>query len=163
MRYRLAIDIGPVFTSASYEGAEQSRALQLSPFARDLPSAQFLADGSVQVKPLAETLRSIVSTAQNQLHEVPTSVGVSYPATWEPRQVLLLWEALVLGGIPDADTEPVDDSNPTVPATLGPADHDQSRSRSYLPAPRGRLLAGANVAGSPEPRFSRSSRVWRQV
>jgi hypothetical protein len=163
VRYRLAVDIGPVFTSASYEGAEESRALQLSPFARDLPSAQFLADGSVQVKLLAETFRCIVSTAQNQLHEVPTSVWVSYPATWEPRQVLLLWEALVLGGIPDADTEPVDDSNPTVPATLSPADHDQSPVAVVPARARGRLLAGANVAGSPEPRFSRSSRVWRQA
>ena len=114
VRYRLNIDIGAVFTSASYEGAEESGALQLSPFARDLPSAQFLADGKVQVNPLAGTLRGIVSTAQNQLHEVPTSVGVSYPATWDPTQLLLLWEALVLGGIPDADTEPVDDPKPTV-------------------------------------------------
>ena len=126
MRYRLNIDIGTVFTSASYEGAEESGALQLSPFARDLPSAQFLADGRVQVNPLAETLRRIVSTAQNQLHEVPTSVGVSYPATWDPRQLLLLWEALVLGGIPDADTEPVDYPKPTVLAALSPVDHDQS-------------------------------------
>jgi len=147
VRYRLAVDIGPVFTSASYEGAEQSRALQLSPFARDLPSARFLADGSVQVKPLAETFRSIVSTAQNQLHEVPTSVGVSYPATWEPRQVLLLWEALVLGGIPDADTEPVDASKPTVPATLSPADHDQS---SVVVVP----------AYAPRPAIGRRKRGW---
>ena len=45
MRYRLTIDIGAVFTSARYEEAEESGALQLSPFARDLPSAHFLADG----------------------------------------------------------------------------------------------------------------------
>ena len=86
VRYRLTIDIGAVSTSATYEGAEESGALQLSPFARDLPSAQFLADGTVQVKPLAETLRGIVSTAQNQLYEVPTSVGVSLPRSWGPRQ-----------------------------------------------------------------------------
>ena len=147
VRYRLAIDIGAVFTSASFEGAEESRALQLSPFARDLPSAQFLADGRVQVKPLGETLRSIVSTAQNQLHEAPTSVGVSYPATWGPRQVLLLWEALVLGGIPDADTEPVGDPKPTVPAALSPFDHDQSPV-AVVPA------------RAPRPAIGRSRRGW---
>ena len=90
------------------------------------------------------------------------SVRVSYPATWEPRQVLLLWEALVLGGIPDADTEPVDDSKPP-PAPPARLITTSRRSRSYLPAPRGRPFAGANVAGSPEPRFSRSPRVRRQA
>ncbi|HKN42830.1 MAG TPA: hypothetical protein VJW23_02815, partial [Propionibacteriaceae bacterium] len=152
MRYRLNIDIGAVFTSASYEGAEESGALQLSPFARDLPSARFLADGRVQVNSLAETLQGIVSTAQNQLHDVPTSVGVSYPATWDSRQLLLLWEALVLGGIPTADTEPVDDPKPTVLAALSPVD-DQSPV-TVLPAraPRAAIarrkrgwLAGAAI------------------
>ena len=75
MRYRLTIEIGAVFTSARYEEAEESGALQLSPFARDLPSAQFLADGRVQVKPLAETLRGIVATAQNQLRDADVGRG----------------------------------------------------------------------------------------
>ena len=145
-RYRLNIDIGTVFTSASYEGAEESGALQLSSFARDLPSAQFLADGRVQVNPLAETLRDIVSTAQNQLHEVPTSVGVSYPATWDPRQLLLLWEALVLGGIPDADTEPVGDPKPTVLAALSPVDHNQSPVAA-VPARASRPAIGRRKRG----------------
>ena len=75
MRYRLNIDIGAVFTSASYEGAEESGALQLSPFARDLPSAQFLADGKVQVNPLAGTLRGSFPRHRTNFTRVPTSVG----------------------------------------------------------------------------------------
>ena len=61
--YRLGVRIGTTSTSASYEMAEESAALHLSPIARDLPSAQFVAGGRVQVDRLAETLRGIVGTA----------------------------------------------------------------------------------------------------
>ena len=73
----------------------------------DLPSEQFLADGGVQRDAFAQTLRGIVATATEQLGEVPTSVGVTYPANWDSSQLLLLWEALVLAGIPDAGTQSV--------------------------------------------------------
>ena len=73
----------------------------------DLPSEQFLADGGVQRDAFTQTLRGIVATATEQLGEVPTSVGVTYPANWDSSQLLLLWEALVLAGIPDAGTQSV--------------------------------------------------------
>ena len=64
-----------------------------------------MTSGKVQVASLAETLRSIVTTANQQLGEAPTSVEVTYPSNWDPMQLLLLWEALVLAGIPDAATQ----------------------------------------------------------
>ena len=77
--YRLDIDIGATSTSASYHRAEESGVVQLNPFAHDLPSAQFVMSGRVQVDSLAETLRSIVTTASQQIREAPTSVEVTYP------------------------------------------------------------------------------------
>ena len=115
--YRLNIEIGATFTSASYQMAEESGVLPLSPSARDLPSAQFVADGKVQVASLAETLRSIVSTANQQLGEAPASVEVTYPGSWDPSRLFLLWEALVRAGIPDAvTTQAVADPKPLAPA-----------------------------------------------
>ena len=107
--YRLNIDIGAAFTSASYQRAEESGPLRLRAQGTsiDLPSEQFLADGGVQRDAFAQTLRGIVATATEQLGEVPTSVGVTYPANWDSSQLLLLWEALVLAGIPDAGTQSV--------------------------------------------------------
>jgi hypothetical protein len=107
--YRLNIDIGAAFTSASYQRAEESGPLKLCAqgTSSDLPSEQFLADGRVQRDAFAQTLRGIVATATEQLGEVPTSVGVTYPANWDSSQLLQLWEALVLAGIPDAGTQSV--------------------------------------------------------
>ena len=111
--YRLGVRIGTTFTSARYEMAEESAALHLSPIARDFPSAQFVTGGRVQVDRLAEALRGIVGTATKELGEHPGSVDVTYPASWDSRQLLLLWEALVLAGIPDAATRPITDPKPT--------------------------------------------------
>ena len=61
--YRLSVRIGTTSTSARYERADESEALRLSPIARDLPSAPFVAGGTVQVDLLAETLRGIVGAA----------------------------------------------------------------------------------------------------
>ena len=84
MTYRLNIDIGGTSTSASYHRAEESGVLRLSRFARDLPSTQFVADSTVAVASLAETLRSIITIANQQLGEAPTSVEVTYPASGIP-------------------------------------------------------------------------------
>ena len=46
--YRLTVAIGVEFTSASYEMAEGSEVLRLSPFAVDLPSARFLTDDGLR-------------------------------------------------------------------------------------------------------------------
>jgi hypothetical protein len=124
--YRLNVAIGTALTSACYEKADESGALQLSPFARELSSAQFLADGRVEVDSLAETLRGIVVTANQHLREAPATVGVTHPASWDPSQLLLLWEALVLAGIPDADTEPGDDPQATVLTHASQADPEPS-------------------------------------
>jgi dipeptidyl aminopeptidase/acylaminoacyl peptidase len=116
MAYRLNIDIGATSTSASYYRAEESGVVRLNPGAPDLPTAQFVMGGSVQVASLAETLRSIVATASQQLGETPASVEVTYPSSWDPMQLLLLWEALVLAGIPDAATQAVADPKPSAAA-----------------------------------------------
>jgi hypothetical protein len=129
--YRLNIDIGTIdigtaFTSASFERAEEAGPLRLC--ARDtsidLPSEQFLADGRVLRDAFAQTLRGIVATATEQLGEVPTSVRVTYPAGWPSSQLLLLWEALVLAGIPDAVTQPV---APPKPSSAEPQSQAESR------------------------------------
>ena len=96
--YRLSVRIGTTSTSARYERADESEALRLSPIARDLSSAPFVAGGTVQVDLLAETLRGIVGAATEELGEHPGSVEVTYPASWDSSQLLLLWEALVLAG-----------------------------------------------------------------
>jgi hypothetical protein len=57
--YRLTVAIGVEFTSASYQMAEGSEVLRLSPFAVDLPSARFLIDDGLRTESLAETLRSM--------------------------------------------------------------------------------------------------------
>ena len=119
--YRLHIDIGTAFTAASYETAGESGALRLTPHAEELPSARFLADGGVHVKSLAVTLRGIVGSATRELREVPASVRVTYPASWEYNQLLKLWEALVLAGIPDAVTEPTADRTPPPPRETAPS------------------------------------------
>ena len=147
--YRLGVRIGTTFTSASYEMAEESGALHLSPIARDLPSAQFMTGGRVQVDLLAETLRGIVGTATEELGEHPGSVEVSYPASWDSRQLLLLWEALVLAGIPDAATRPITDPLPAPLVQVSQVDDGEPRP------PRGRpwqaqsrwLAAAASARG----------------
>jgi len=144
--YRLNIDIGTRFTSASYVSAEESGVLTLSPSARRLSSAQFLADGRVRVDSLAWMLRGIVATASQQLQEVPVSVGVRYPVSWDSHQLLLLWEALVLAGIPDADTEPGADPAATVLASRSPFDHEQS-SVEIAPARASKEGAGWRKRG----------------
>jgi hypothetical protein len=53
------------------------------------------------------------------------SVVVRYPVSWDSHQLLLLWEALVLAGIPDADTEAGADPAATVLAPRSPFDHEQ--------------------------------------
>ena len=128
--YRLNIDIGASFTSASYQRAEESGVLRLSPFAHDLPSGEFVADSRGQVAWLAETLRSIAAAANQQLGEAPASVEVTYPASWDPRQLFLLWEALVLAGIPDAATQAVADPRPSVSAPR--VEHEPSEAKAEL-------------------------------
>ena len=118
--YRLSIDIGVAFTSASYEVAAGSEALQLSPSAAELPSTRFLTEDGLQADSLAETLRGMVATASQQLGEAPAAVEVTYPRTWDSNQLLLLWEALVLAGIPDALTRAAADPQPS--ATASPVD-----------------------------------------
>jgi len=151
--YRLSIEIGTTFTSARCERAEESEALRLSSFARDLPSAQFVTGGEVQLDSLAETLRGIVDTATEELGEHPGSVEVTYPASWESGQLLLLWEALVLAGIPDAATRPVADPEPTTEVQLSPADYGERRT-ALVPAP-----AAADVAARTRTGWRRK-RVW---
>ncbi len=128
--YRLTIDIGVAFTSASYEMAEGSEVLRLSPFAVDLPSARFLADDGLRIESLAETLRNIVETARQQLGEEPASVQVTYPASWQPGQLLQLWEVLVLAGIPDAVTQVAAEPKPS--ASPPSVDDGQSPAKTTL-------------------------------
>jgi WD40-like Beta Propeller Repeat len=132
--YGLNIDLGTAFTSASCEKAGESVALQLSPATQDFPSTRFVTDGGVQVDSLAEILRGIVSTANQQLGEVPTSVRVTYPPSWASSELLRLWEALVLAGIPDAATEPASEPKPSV--SVPPANHEQPPAETVLPSPR---------------------------
>ena len=110
--------------------------LPLSPSAPDLPSAQFVTDGKVQVASLAETLRSIVTAANQRLEEAPASVEVTYPGSWDPSWLFLLWEALVLAGIPDAvTTQAVADPKPLAPAPR--VEHEPSEAKTaLLPQPR---------------------------
>jgi hypothetical protein len=128
--YRLTVAIGVEFTSASYEMAEGSEVLRLSPFALDLPSARFLTDDGLRTESLAKTLRSIVETARQQLGEEPASVQVTYPASWKSGQLLQLWEALVLAGIPDAATQVAAEPKPT--ASPPSADEQQSSAKTTL-------------------------------
>jgi hypothetical protein len=114
--YRLSINIGNVLTSASYEMADESQPLGLSSSAEDLSSARFITDGRLQVDLLADALRGIVTVANDQLGEIPGSVAVSYPVSWDSNRLILLWEALVLAGIPDAATVPVAEAKPLVAA-----------------------------------------------
>ena len=111
--YRLTINIGVAFTSASYEMGAGSEVLRLSSYAVDLPSARFLTDEGLRIDWLAETLRSIVASARRQLGEDPASVQVTYPASWLSGQLLQLWEALVLAGIPDAMTQVAAEPKPS--------------------------------------------------
>jgi hypothetical protein len=129
--YRLGVRIGTTSTSARYEMAEESAALRLSPIARDLPSAQFVAGGRVQVDRLAEALRGIVGTATKELGEHPGSVEVSYPASWDSRQLLLLWEALVLAGIPDAATRPITDPKPAPLVQVSQVDDGETATEVF--------------------------------
>jgi hypothetical protein len=149
--YRLTVEIGVAFTSASYGMAEGSEVLRLSPYAVDLPSARFLADDGLRIDWLAETLRSIVETARQQLGEEPASVQVIYPASWQSGELLQLWEALVLAGIPDAMTQVAAEPKPS--ASPPSVDDEQSPAKTTLlparAAPRvrpGWLVAAAVVA-----------------
>lgn len=156
--YRLSVRIGTTLTSARYENAEEPEVLRLSPIARDLPSAPFVAGRTVQVDLLAETLRRIVGAATEELGEHPGSVEVTYPTSWDSSQLLLLWEALVLAGIPDAATRPVTDPKPAPLVQVSPVDDRKQllklfpprvsalrlRLRSPLLCPRRR---GANACG----------------
>ena len=140
--------------------------LRLSPFARDLPSAQFVVDGELQIASLAQTLRSIVTTANQQLGEAPASVQVTYPASWDPRQLLQLWEALVLAGIPDAVTQAAADlkTSPSVP--LSPGDYSEpptelmpaSQVPEVVPAPTEVVPASTEALPAPTPREVAPSR-----
>ena len=142
--YRLNIEIGTTSTSASYHGAEESGVVRL-------PSAQFVTSGRVQVASLAETLRSIVTAASQQLGEAPTSVEVTYPSNWDPMQLLLLWEALVLAGIPDAATQEVADPKPSAAAPR--VEHEPSEAKTAFlsqpaaPIAKRRWLVIAAIAG----------------
>ena len=158
MPYRLNIEIGATFTSASYQMAEESGVLPLSPSARDLPSAQFVADGKVQVASLAETLRSIVSTANQQLGEAPASVEVTYPGSWDPSRLFLLWEALVLAGIPDAvRPRPLLTRSPWHLRLVLSRSRRRPRPRSSPSPPHpSRSAAGPSLQRSPP-----SARAWR--
>jgi hypothetical protein len=155
--YRLDIEIGAAFTSASYEMAEETGILRLSPLARDLPSAQFVVDGKVQVASLAQTLRNVVTAANQKLGEAPASVEVTYPASWDPRQLLLLWQALVLAGIPDAVTQAVADlkTSPSVP--LSPGDSSETPTE-LTTAPTEVVPASTQALPTPTPREVAPSR-----
>ena len=166
--YRLDIEIGAAFTSASYEMPDEQGVLWLGPFARDLPSAQFGVDGKVQVASLAQTLRSVVTTANQELGAAPASVEVTYPASWEPRQLLLLWQALVLAGIPDAVTQAAADlkTSPSVP--LSPGDYSETPTGDYsetptelVPPPTEVVPASNEVLPAPTPREVAPSRGTR--
>jgi Tol biopolymer transport system component len=128
--YRLTINIGVAHTSASYEMADGSEELRLSPLAADLPSARFVTAEGPQLESLAETLRGMVAAARKQLGEEPASVQVTYPASWAPARLLLLWEALVLAGIPDAVTLAVADPKP--PVSPPSVDDEESPARTTL-------------------------------
>jgi hypothetical protein len=137
--YRLTINIGVAFTSASYEMGAGSEVLRLSPYAVDLPSARFLTDEGLRIDWLAETLRSIVETARQQLGEEPASVQVIYPASWLSGQLLQLWEALVLAGIPDAMTQVAAEPKPS--ASPPSVDDQQSPAKTtLLPAKAARMV-----------------------
>ncbi len=156
--YRLAVRIGTTFTSARYEMAEESAALRLSPIAGGLPSAQFVTGGRVQVDRLAETLRGIIGTATEELGEQPGSVEVTYPASWDSRQLLLLWEALVLAGIPDAATRPITDPKPVPLVQVSQVDEGETPTEVVF-TPGVPARAPAEVAAAmPAP--SRRKRAW---
>jgi len=156
--YRLSVRIGTTFTSARCERAGESEVLRLSPIARDLPSASFVTSGRVQVDLLAETLRGIVGTSTEELGEHPGSVEVTYPASWDSRQLLLLWEALVLAGIPDAATRPVTDPKPAPLAQVSPVD-DGETPNEVVSIPDVRAQAPAEIAAAVPPTSTRK-RVW---
>ena len=156
--YRLGVRIGTTFTSARYEMAEESAALRLSPIAGGLPSAQFVTGGRVQVDRLAETLRGIIGTATEELGEQPGSVEVTYPASWDSRQLLLLWEALVLAGIPDAATRPITDPKPVPLVQVSQVDEGETPTEVVF-TPGVPARAPAEVAAAmPAP--SRRKRAW---
>jgi hypothetical protein len=137
--YRLTVNIGVAFTSASYEMGAGSEVLRLSPYTVDLPSARFLTDEGLRIDWLAETLRSIVETARQQLGVEPASVQVIYPASWLSGQLLQLWEALVLAGIPDAMTQV--DAEPRPSASPPSVDDQQSPAKTILlPAKAARMV-----------------------
>ena len=156
--YRLSVRIGTTSTSARYERADESEALRLSPIARDLSSAPFVAGGTVQVDLLAETLRGIVGAATEELGEHPGSVEVTYPASWDSRQLLLLWEALVLAGIPDAATRPVPDPKPAPLVQVSSVD-DSETSTEIVSTPSVPAQAPAEIAALALPQTSRRKRV----
>ena len=156
--YRLSVRIGTTFTSASYEMAEESEALRLSPIVGDLPSAQFITGGRLQVDVLAETLRGIVGTATEELGEHPGSVEVTYPASWDSRQLLLLWEALVLAGIPDAGTRPVTNPLPAPLVQVSPVDNSATLTEVFSTPDIPAQASAAVVAGAPA--TSRRKRAW---
>lgn len=156
--YRLSVRIGTTLTSARYENAEEPEVLRLSPIARDLPSAPFVAGRTVQVDLLAETLRRIVGAATEELGEHPGSVEVTYPTSWDSSQLLLLWEALVLAGIPDAATRPVTDPKPAPLVQVSPVD-DRETATEIVSTPSVRAQAPAEIAAAL-PQTSRRKRVW---
>jgi hypothetical protein len=148
--YRLTVNIGVAFTSASYEMGTGSEVLRLSPYAVDLPFAHFLTDDGLRIDWLAETLRSIVDTARQQLGEDPASVQVIYPASWQSGQLLQLWEALVLAGMPDAMSQVAAEPKPS--ASPPSVDDQQSPAKTTLlpakaaPRVKPRWLVAAAVA-----------------
>jgi WD40-like Beta Propeller Repeat len=159
--YRLSIGISSTVTSARYARAGESETLRLSPFLPDLDSQQFLTGSRVQLDRLAETLRGIVATATDELGEEPGSVEVIYPASWESSQLLLLWEALVLAGIPDAATRKVNDLTPSLPAQASPADNGEALTEvvpvrdAPMPGPAKAVVAARHT--------SRRKRLWLAV
>ena len=158
MIYRLGVRIGTTFTSARYEMAEESAALRLGPIAGGLPSAQFVTGGRVQVDRLADTLRGIIGAATEELGEHPGSVEVTYPASWDSRQLLLLWEALVLAGIPDAATRPITDPKPAPLVQVSQVDEGETPTEVVF-TPGVPARAPAEVA-SAMPAPSRRKRAW---
>jgi hypothetical protein len=158
--YRLSVRIGTTLTSASYEMAEESEALRLSPIVGDLLSAQFITGGRLQVDLLAETLRGIVATATEELGEHPGSVEVSYPANWDSRQLLLLWEALVLAGIPDAATRPVTNPLPAPLAQVSPVDNSETPTEVFSPRVSPLKLRRKSPPRRPRPQGANGRGGW---
>lgn len=152
--YRLNIDLGLSFTSAGYQSRGQSVALRLGPFRNDLASARFLENGRVQLGALAELLRGIVVIANEQLGELPASVRLTYPASWESRQLLQLWEALVLAGIPDAVTQPA--AEPKLSVAIPPSEADTGQLPSDVPTQL--VAAPPPLRTAPQPRSTRRNR-----